>query len=114
MVSEGRAGPPRLLAYWDGVHAVELESEFRGDPIRDDNREDDVINAEQFAILADWAWDQVMDAAINNRNRMIDLSQRPSRYDQCGSGEHRAEHRQSFEAWLKRDQPFPTADCPNG
>jgi uncharacterized damage-inducible protein DinB len=102
------------LAYWDGVHVDELVSEFRGDPIVEDNREDDVINAEQFAIRQTWSWDKVMDEAIANRDRLIDLLKRPSRYDQSGSGEHWDEHRREIEAWLMRNQPIATADRPNG
>jgi hypothetical protein len=102
------------LAYWDGVHAEELESEFRGDPIIEDGRDDDVINAEQFANRESWSWDHVMDEAIANRDRLIELLSRPSRYDQSGSGEHWDEHRRQIEEWLKRNQPIAAADLPNG
>lgn len=100
------------LAYWDGVHADELETEFAGETIVEDSREDDVINAEQSALRADRSWDQVMDEAITNRDRLIELLKRPSRYDQSGSGEHWVEHRQEIEAWLKRHQPIADADRP--
>ena len=92
-------------AYWDSVHVAEMEAEFAGEPILEDGRDDDVINAEQFAIRANWSWQQIMDEVIANRDRLAQLLKRPSRYDQSGSGEHWIEHRQQIEDWLARSQP---------
>ena len=91
-------------AYWDGVHVAELEAEFAGEPIIEDGREDDVVNAEQFTIRANWSWQQIMDEVNANRNRLVELLKRPSRYDQSETGEHWVEHRQQIEDWLGRDQ----------
>jgi hypothetical protein len=91
-------------AYWDGVHAAEMETEFAGGTILEDDREDDVINAEQFEIRANWSWDKIMDEVTTNRDRLVELLKRPSRYDQSGSGEHWIEHRQQIEDWLARNQ----------
>jgi uncharacterized damage-inducible protein DinB len=76
------------LAYWDGVNAAQLEAEFAGGTILDDDRESDVINAEQFALRADWSWDKVMDDVRTNRDRRAELLKRPSRSDMSRSGEH--------------------------
>lgn len=91
-------------AYWDSVHVAELEAEFAGEPIVEDGREEDVINAEQFEIRANWSWQQVMDEVNANRNRLVELLKRPSRYDQSETGEHWIEHRQQIEDWLARNE----------
>ena len=89
-------------AYWDGVHVIELETEFAGGTILEDGREEDVVNSEQFQIRADWTWDQAIDEATQNRDRLDQLLRRPSQHDQSGSGEHWEEHRSQIEAWLER------------
>jgi hypothetical protein len=91
-------------AYWDGVHIAELEAEFAGEPIVEDDREDDVINAEQFAIRATWSWEQIMDEVISNRDKLSELLKRPSRYDQSETGEHWVEHHQQIADWLGQNE----------
>lgn len=98
-------------AYWDSVHVAELEAEFAGEPTVEDDREDDVINAEQFAIRANWSWEQVMDEVTSNRDRLTELLKRPSRYDQSGTGEHWDEHRKQIEEWIARSQPIQSAQA---
>jgi hypothetical protein len=93
------------LAYWDGVNAAEMETEFAGGTILEDDRDEDVINAEQFALRSDWTWEQVMNEVRTNRDRRAELLKRPSRYDQTGSGEHWDEHRAQIERWLAGSPP---------
>jgi hypothetical protein len=95
-------------AYWDGVHVAEMETEFAGGTIVEDDREDDVINAEQFKVRANLSWDQIMDEVTTNRDKLVELLKRPSRYDQSGSGEHWIEHGQQIKDWLASNQPNPT------
>lgn len=96
-------------AYWDGVHVAQLEAEFAGEPIPEDDREDDVINAEQFANRADWSWKQVMDEVTMNRDRLTELLRQPSRYDQSDSGGHWDEHRQQIQDWVTRHRADQSA-----
>src|SRR5215211_2321084 len=67
------------LGYWDGVNAAKLEAELAGGTILEDDREEDVINAEQFAVRGDWSWDRIMDEVTRNSERRAGLLKRPSR-----------------------------------
>lgn len=87
-------------AYWDSVHIAELEAEFSGRSIVEDDREDDVVNAEQFAIRAGWSWDRIMDEVNTICDRLAELLKRPSRTDQSETGAHWVEHHEQIMNWL--------------
>ena len=88
------------LAYWDGVNRYEMETEQASGTIISDDRDEDVINAEQAAIRKDWSWDRVMAEVIEHRDARIELEKLPSIYDHSGAGEHWDEHRAQIEAWI--------------
>jgi hypothetical protein len=93
------------LAYWDGVNAAQLETGLAGGTILEDDREEDVINAEQFEARADWSWERIMDEVRRNIERRAELLKRPTRSDQSDSGRHWVEHGQQIERWLAGSPP---------
>ena len=88
------------LAYWDSVNRYEMETEFAGATIISDDRDDDIVNAEQAETRKDWTWEQVMAEVIDNRDARIELHKRQSKYDRSSAGDHWDEHRAQIDAWI--------------
>jgi uncharacterized damage-inducible protein DinB len=88
------------LAYWDYVTRSQLEAEQAGIEPETDDRDEDIVNAEQARARSDWTWEQVMAEVIDNRDARIELHKRPSKHDMTEVGGHWLEHREQIEAWI--------------
>ena len=96
------------LAYWDEVRIARLEADAAGLDFQEDEREEDVINAEQAQARAGRSWDEILDEVTSTRDRLIELLANPTERDMSRSGEHWLKHKPDIDAWLERNHPTST------
>ncbi len=96
------------LAYWDEVRIARLEAEAAGRSFEEDEREEDVINAEQAQARAGRSWDEIVDELTTTRDRLTDLLGKPTKLDMYHAGEHWLKHKRDIDSWLDLNLPAST------